>query len=74
MNRTIKQATVRLYHYDSHLQLQSHLKDFIAAYNFAKRLRALNGLTPFEYIYKCWSTNPNLFTINPLQLSSGPYI
>jgi transposase InsO family protein len=74
MNRTIKQATVRLYHYDSHLQLQSHIEDFISAYNFAKRLRALNGLTPFEYISKCWSIKPQLFTINPLHLSPGPYI
>ena len=36
MNRTIKEATVQRYHYDSHNQLQTHLSDFVAAYNFAK--------------------------------------
>ncbi len=34
MNRTIKDATVRRYHYDDHAQLERHLTDFIAAYNF----------------------------------------
>ncbi|WP_163327298.1 integrase core domain-containing protein, partial [Enterobacter ludwigii] len=32
MNRTIKEATVRRYHYDSHRQLETHLGDFINAY------------------------------------------
>ena len=36
MNRTIKEATVKRYHYDSHEQLESHLTDFINAYNFAQ--------------------------------------
>jgi transposase InsO family protein len=36
MNRTIKEATVNRYHYDSHNQLKTHLDDFVAAYNFAK--------------------------------------
>ncbi|GLS32322.1 hypothetical protein SAMN04488498_1691 [Mesorhizobium albiziae] len=28
MNRTIKEATVNRYHYDSHRQLEAHLADF----------------------------------------------
>ncbi len=43
MNRTIKEATVRLYHYDSHDQLREHLETFINAYNFAKRLKTLRN-------------------------------
>jgi transposase InsO family protein len=39
MNRTIKEATVKRYHYDSHRQLETHLTDFISAYNFARRLK-----------------------------------
>src|ERR1700744_6285142 len=31
MNRTIKEATVQRYHYDSHNQLRTHLSDFVAA-------------------------------------------
>jgi transposase InsO family protein len=46
MNRTLKEATVRRYHYGSHDQLREHLKTFLAAYNFAKRLKTLRGLTP----------------------------
>jgi RNA-directed DNA polymerase len=44
MNRTIKEATVRRFHYDSHDQLRTHLADFLAAYNFARRLKTLGGL------------------------------
>ena len=45
MNRTIKDATVKQYHYESNAQLVRHLDDFVAAYNFARRLKTLNGLT-----------------------------
>jgi transposase InsO family protein len=38
MNRTIKDPTVKHFHYDSHEQLRTHLADFMAAYNFARRL------------------------------------
>jgi len=38
MNRTLKEATVRRYHYETHRQLQEHLEAFLTAYNFAKRL------------------------------------
>jgi len=41
MNRTIKEATVQRYHYDDHHQLRRHLDDFVAAYNFGRRLKTL---------------------------------
>jgi transposase InsO family protein len=59
MNRTIKDATVKRYHYDRHAQLRQHLQDFIDAYNFARRLKSLKGLTPYEYICKCWTSQPD---------------
>lgn len=43
MNRTIKDATVKRYHYDSHDQLRTHLADFLDAYNYARRLKSLSG-------------------------------
>lgn len=46
MNRTIKDATVRRFHYDSHEQLRTDLAGLLAAYNFARRLKTLGGLTP----------------------------
>src|SRR5262249_4220799 len=51
-NGTLKEATVRRYHYDSHHQLRQHMQIFLDAYNFAKRLKTLNGLTPFESVCK----------------------
>jgi len=71
MNRTLKQATVRRYHYDTHQQLTDHLAAFLAAYNFAKRLKTLNGLTPYEYICKTWAHEPNRFRDDPAHLTSG---
>lgn len=73
MNRTIKEATVKRYHYDGHAQLKAHLGDFINAYNFARRLKTLKGLTPYEYICKIWTTEPERFKLNPIHQLSGLY-
>ena len=71
MNRTIKEATVKRYHYDSHHQLQSHLADFINAYNYGRRLKTLKGLTPYEYICKIWTKEPKRFKLNPIHQMPG---
>ena len=71
MNRTIKDATVRRYHYDDHAQLERHLADFIAAYNFGRRLKTLKGLTPYEFICKRWAAEPERFRSNPLHQMPG---
>jgi len=71
MNRTIKEATVKRYHYDNHRQLETHLNDFINAYNYGRRLKTLRGLTPYEYLCKRWTTEPQLFTSNPHHQSPG---
>jgi transposase InsO family protein len=65
MNRTIKDATVKRFHYDGHDQLWRHLHDFVAAYNFARRLKRLRGLTAYEFICKAWADEPKRFTRNP---------
>ena len=71
MNRTIKDATVKRYHYDDHEQLKSHLADFINAYNYARRLKTINGLTPYEFICKIWSKEPEKFNLNPIHQMPG---
>ena len=71
MNRTIKEANVKRYHYDSHSQFKRHLGDFITAYNFARRLKTLKGLTPFEFICKCWTKEPERFRLNPIHQMPG---
>ena len=72
-NRAIKEATVKRYHYDSHHPLKAPLDDFVAAYNFAKRLKSLARLTAYEFICKCWQNEPNRFTLNPTHQMQGLY-
>ena len=52
MNRTIREATVKRFRYDDHDQLRCHLADFVAAYNFGRRLKTPKGLTPCELVRK----------------------
>ncbi|UVC17934.1 IS481 family transposase [Mesorhizobium onobrychidis] len=71
MNRTIKDATVKRFHYDDHEQLRRHLADFILAYNFARRLKTLKGLTPHEFICKIWAKEPERFRLDPTHQMPG---
>lgn len=71
MNRTIKDATVKRYHYASHDQLRQHLHLFIEAYNHAHRLKTLRGLTPYEYVARVWTEDPTRFKIDPYCHTSG---
>ena len=71
MNRTLKEATVRRYYYDTHDQLRAHLTAFVEAHNYGKRLKTLKGLTPFEFIARCWTTEPKRFRKSPFHHSAG---
>ena len=71
MNRTIKEATVQRYHYDTHNQLERHLADFVSAYNFGRRLKTLKGLTPYEFICRRWTFEPKRFRLNPIHQMPG---
>lgn len=73
MNRTLKDATVNRYFYQTHAHLQEHLSTFVNAYNFAKRLKMLRGLTPYEFIVRTWIEKPKLFHAQPTHLTSGLY-
>jgi len=59
-------GTVKRFNHESHDQLRTHLADFMAAYQFARRLRTLSGLTPYEYIAKVWTSEPDRFIVNPI--------
>jgi hypothetical protein len=71
MNRTLKEATVKKYHHQTHQHLKEHLHAFLMAYNFAKRLKTLRGLTAYEYICHCWQKEPERFTVNPCHHTLG---
>lgn len=71
MNRTIKDATVKRFHYNDHDQFRTHLQIFIDAYNFGRRLKTLKGLTPYGFICKRWTIEPERFITDPTHLTSG---
>ncbi len=73
MNRTLKQATVYRYDDDTHQQLREHLMTSLTAYNFAKRLKTLKGLTPYEFIYQHWQKQPEQFFSDPSHHTLGLY-
>ena len=57
-----KEATVHHYFYETHQELREYLKTYLAAYNFAKRLKALK-----------WQEQPGRFSNNPYHLTLGLY-
>ena len=74
MNRTIKDATAKRFYYESREQLRQHLADFVAAYNFARRLKTLRGLTPYEASCKAWADEPSRLIHDPHHQIPGPNI
>ena len=71
MNRTIKEHTVKKYHYDTVDQLKKHLHSFLKAYNYAQKLKFLKFKTPMEIILTWFDQKPNLFHSNPLHYNMG---
>ena len=65
MNRTLKEATVQRCRYASHDDLCGHVQVFLDAYNHARRLKALRGLTPYEFTCQAWTREPERFRIDP---------
>ena len=58
MNRTIKDATVKRFHYESHDQLRRHLADFVSAYNFGSHSRPSKASRPTSSSAKPGPPNP----------------
>jgi hypothetical protein len=71
MNRTLKEATVKKYHDQTDQHRKAHLQAFLMAYNLAKRLKTLRGLTPYGYICQCWQKEPERFMINSYHHTLG---
>ena len=73
MNRTVKDATIKAFHYPDLEALRNHVLAFVAAYNFAKHLKALRWRTPFQAICDAWTGDPSIFKIDPHHLIPGPH-
>jgi transposase InsO family protein len=71
MNRTVKDATIKAFHYPGLEALKAHVLAFVRAYNFAKHLKALRWRTPFQAICDAWAKDPSIFKINPHHLIPG---
>jgi hypothetical protein len=53
------------------IALREHFHAFLMAYNFAKRLKPLRELTPYEYICQWWQKESERFTTNPSHHTLG---
>lgn len=73
MNRTIKEAIVQRFHYQTTDELNEHMQAFLLAYNHAKRLKTLCGLTPHEFVCAQWQKNTTTFISDPTHLTLGLY-
>lgn len=71
MNRTIKQAKVRRFDCDDRNQIRNHMTNFVSASRFGRKLKTLKGLTPYEFICKRWTIEPERFTPNPIHQMPG---
>ena len=56
---------------DTISSLKAHLADFINAYNYARLLKPRQGLTPYEYICKSWTTQPERFKTQSAPENAG---
>lgn len=70
--RTIKDATVNAFHYATIAALRRHVGDWLAAYNFAKQLKALRWRTPLQAIAAVHAQKPALFLRPPDHFTPGP--
>ena len=70
MNRTIKDATVKTFHYDDAENLKANVTAFVTElHNFAKHLKALKWRTPYQVICEAWTQHPSIFKLNPRHLN-----
>ena len=72
MHRTIKDATVKVYHDEDLKQLRTHVLAFVTAYLLAKHVKALRGQTPFQVICDAWTKDTTIFNINLYHLIAEP--
>ena len=71
MSRTLKDATVRRCHHASHDDLRRHVQLFLDAHDHARRLKALRGLTPYEFTCQTWIREPDRFRADPSHNTPG---
>jgi transposase-like protein len=71
MNKTLKDATIKMFQYQSIDQFKVNLQDFLSFYNRSKKLSALKRLSPFDFLKNKAKIFPKLFHKNLDHLCSG---
>ena len=71
MNGLLKSASVKRSYYATHECLKKHLDSFVMGYNHGKRVKALKGMTSYEYILATWEKETDRFNINPRYFNAG---
>jgi hypothetical protein len=69
--QTIQEATVKRYCYQSHDHLSRHLHAFLMGLQLRQTPKTLKGLTPYEYVCKIWTREPERFHVGPFQHNVG---
>ena len=65
MNKTLKDATIKMFEYDTVEQFKVNMHDFLNYYNCSKKLKAIGRKSPFTFLREKYKINPKLFTKNP---------
>lgn len=73
MIRSVKEITVRAFHYDALRALRRHVADDLTAHNFAKQLKAFRWKTPVETLRALYASRAELFHHSPDHFTPGPY-
>ena len=72
MVRTLKEATLKSFHYETRADLEAHLRAYVVAYNLGKHLKGLRWRTPFQAVCDDWKKDPTRFKVDPHHLIAGP--
>ncbi|MBL0687111.1 MAG: hypothetical protein JJV95_04205 [Sulfurospirillum sp.] len=70
-HRTIKEATVKIYFYETLKELKEHLMLWLLMYSFEKKLKSLEYKSPYDIIIKEFDVKPSNFYINPTHKKVG---
>ena len=61
MNHIIKEATLRLFYYESIKEYEEHLVKFLDYYNCEKKLKSLKFKSPYDKVLEKYQEKPDLF-------------
>ncbi len=55
---------IKRYHCNCYRKQRQHLQLFVNAYSYGDRLKILRDLTPYEFSYQTWMSEPERFSLN----------